>query len=122
MTKARLQSCAFLCLILNFLRRDFTMERTLIGDLRDHVGQAVTIQGWLQTLRDQKKMQFLILRDTTGSVQVVSEKAANPQAAEIISKLSAETALTITGRVIDNPVVKLGGLEVQLETVRVEGE
>src|SRR5512133_1907963 len=99
-----------------------TMERTMIGDLRGFIGQTVKIQGWLQTLRDQKKMQFLILRDPTGAVQVVNEKSSNPQPAEEISRLSAETALTLTGRVVDNPVVKLGGLEVQLETLRVEGE
>ncbi len=97
------------------------MDRTMIGDLRESVGQVVKIQGWLQTLRDQKKMQFLIIRDPSGAVQVVNEKSVNAQAAGVISTLSAETALTITGRVIDNPVVKLGDLEVQLETVRVEG-
>jgi aspartyl-tRNA synthetase len=98
------------------------MERTLIGDLRSAVGQPVKIQGWLQTLRDQKKMQFLILRDTSGAVQVVLEKAGNEALAGRISGLAAETALTITGTVVDAPVVKLGGLEVRLETLAVEGE
>jgi len=98
------------------------MERTLIGDLRSAVGQPVKIQGWLQTLRDQKKMQFLILRDTSGAAQVVLEKAGNEALAGRISGLAAETALTITGTVVDAPVVKLGGLEVRLETLAVEGE
>ncbi len=98
------------------------MERTLIGDLRSAVGQPVKIQGWLQTLRDQKKMQFLILRDPSGAVQVVLEKAGNEALAERISGLAAEAALTITGTVVDAPVVKLGGLEVRLETLAVEGQ
>jgi len=42
------------------------MERTFIRDLRNKVDQTVKLQGWLQTLRDQKKIQFLILRDPTG--------------------------------------------------------
>ena len=46
------------------------MERTLISDLPQHIDQEVTIQGWLQTLRDQKNMQFLIVRDCTGLVQI----------------------------------------------------
>src|SRR5512139_3109185 len=96
------------------------MERTLIGSLRSYIGQTVKIQGWLQTLRDQKKMQFLVVRDTTGAAQVVLEKASNPALAERISSLTAETALTITGQVVDNVVVKLGGLEVQLESLEVE--
>ena len=95
------------------------MERTFIGSLRQHIGETVRIQGWLQTLRDQKKMQFLILRDPTGLVQVAFWKEGSPDLALKISPLTAETALTITGKVVDNPIVKLGGLEVQLETLEV---
>ena len=46
------------------------MQRTLIKDLPRHIGEEVKVQGWLQTLRDQKSMQFLVLRDKTGLVQV----------------------------------------------------
>jgi aspartyl-tRNA synthetase len=98
------------------------MERTTIGALRQKIGETVMIQGWLQTLRDQKKMQFLIVRDRTGLVQVAHYKPNSAELAEQISKLSAETAVTITGKVVDNPVVKLNALEVQLETLRVEGK
>lgn len=95
------------------------MERTLIGDLRGKIGQTVTVQGWLQVLRDQKKMQFLVLRDQTGAVQIVVEKAASPDEAALISACGVEAALTITGKVIDNPIVKLGGLEMQFESIAV---
>ncbi len=96
------------------------MERTLIQDLRTAVGQVVTIRGWLQTLRDQKRMQFLVIRDPSGAVQVVLEKAANPALAEQISKIPVESAVTAIGQVIDNPIVKMGGLEVQLHDLRVD--
>ncbi len=96
------------------------MERTYIQDLRSAVDQTVQIKGWLQTLRDQKKLQFLILRDPTGLVQVTHWKPNDEALAEQISKLGTESALTITGKVVDNPVVKLGGLEIQLESLRVE--
>ena len=95
------------------------MERTEIKDLRSAVGESVTIYGWLQTLRDQKKLQFLILRDPTGMVQVVHWKPNNEALAEQISKINPESALIVTGKVIDNPVVKLGGLEIQLESLTV---
>ena len=95
------------------------MDRTFIGDLKQHIGDTVKIHGWLQTLRDQKKMQFLIVRDTTGLVQVAFWKQGDPQLAEKISSLAAETTLTLTGKVVDNPIVKLGGIEVQLETLEV---
>ena len=95
------------------------MERTFIADLRQHIGEEVKIQGWLQVLRDQKKMQFLVIRDTTGAAQVAFWKGNDAALAERISALTTESALTITGSVVDNPVVKLGGLEIQLQTVEV---
>lgn len=98
------------------------MERTPIGNLRQSIGEKVKVQGWLQKLRDQKKMQFLILRDSTGLLQVVFEKKADPSLAEQISNLGTESALTITGLVVDNPIVKLGGLEIQLKSLIVENK
>jgi len=96
------------------------MKRTLIGDLKNHIGKTVTIQGWLQTLRDQKNMQFLIMRDRTGLVQVAHYRPDHPELGDQISSLGTESALTITGKVVENEVVKLGGLEIQLEDMTVE--
>ncbi len=96
------------------------MERTLIKDLKDHVDDQVKIQGWLQTLRDQKNIQFLIIRDRTGMVQVTHWKKGNPDLGETISALGTESALTIVGKVVENEVVKLGGIEIQLEELVVE--
>ncbi len=97
------------------------MARTLIEDLDQHIDETVTIQGWLHTLRDQKNMQFLIIRDRTGLVQVAHFKKGNPELAETISNLGTESALTITGKVVENKIVKLGGIEIQLEDLIVEG-
>lgn len=98
------------------------MQRINIGELRKHIGEKVLIEGFLQTLRDQKKMQFLIVRDLTGLVQTAFWKANDLDLAEKISGLAAETVVKITGTVVDNPIVKLGGLEIQLETLEVESE
>ena len=98
------------------------MNRTPIGSLSGHINEVVTIQGWLQTLRDQKKMQFLILRDRTGLVQVANYRPDNPELGDMISGLGTESALTVTGKVVENPVVKLGGLEIQLHDLRVEND
>lgn len=97
------------------------MKRTLIKDLSNHLDKTVTIQGWLQTLRDQKNMQFLIIRDRTGLVQVAHYKKGNLEIAELISSLGTESALKMTGKVVKNEIVKLGGLEIQLEDLEVEG-
>ncbi len=95
------------------------MKRILINALMDHVDETVAISGWVGTVRDQKRVQFVIIRDHTGSVQVVNDKTANPAAATTISDLTAESAVTITGLVVVNDKVKLGGLEVQLETIQI---
>ena len=96
------------------------MERVKISSLGGQIGEKVKIKGWMQTLHDQKKMQFIILRDTSGLVQVVNEKAQNPECSGMISSLPVESAVTITGTVIENPIVKLGGIEIQLEELVVE--
>jgi len=96
------------------------MERTFIKDLRSKIDQTVEMKGWLQTLRDQKKIQFLILRDPTGLAQVAHWKPNDEALAEEIAKLGVESAITVTGKVVDNPVVKLNGLEIQLESLKVE--
>lgn len=97
------------------------MERTFIGDLRKHIGEKVCVQGFMQTLRDQKKMQFIILRDLTGLVQIAFWKANDAELAEKISAIGTEAVLTIIGTVVDNPIVKLGGLEIQLESLEING-
>lgn len=96
------------------------MTRCMISDLKSFVGQTVTIQGWVQTIRDQKKMQFLIVRDSTGMVQVVLEKLLNPSLADRITSLAAESCITAIGIVVENPVVKLGGIELQLLEIKVQ--
>ncbi len=98
------------------------IRRTMIGDLSRLTGRQAKIQGWLQALRDQKKMQFLVIRDTTGLVQVALEKQANPSLAERLSRLPVESVVTVVGEVVANPVVKLGGLEIVLKELVVESE
>lgn len=94
-------------------------ERTLIKELRTRVGKQVIIKGFVETLRNQKVMQFLVLRDHTGLAQVVNSKADNEEYAEVISSLTVESAVIIVGKVAEAPNVKLGGIEVQLESIEV---
>ena len=39
------------------------MDRILIKDIDNYFDKQVTVKGWVETIRDQKKMQFLVLRD-----------------------------------------------------------
>jgi nondiscriminating aspartyl-tRNA synthetase len=97
------------------------VSRTLIVDLSDHVGERVTVRGWVQALRDQKSVQFVILRDETGLAQVVLAKQEPPsELNEDVSALTAESAVTLTGTVTPDERVKLAGLELRLEELRVD--
>ena len=95
------------------------MIRTPIAGLGGQVGETVTIAGWAQTLRLQRAMQFIIVRDHTGTVQVTHRRDGSALDS-VLDGLTAESAVRVTGRVLANPVVSLGGLEVVPEAVTVE--
>ncbi|MDQ6811026.1 MAG: aspartate--tRNA(Asn) ligase, partial [Actinomycetota bacterium] len=97
------------------------MRRTLIGELGEKVGERVRIRGWVNTVRDQKRMQFVLVRDETGLAQAVLEKPDPPSELNgEVSALTAESAVTITGTVVADERVKLGGLELRLEDLQVD--
>jgi aspartyl-tRNA synthetase len=95
------------------------MIRVTVDRLREHVGETVTIAGWAQTLRLQRAMQFVVVRDHTGTVQVTHRRDGSALEAEL-EGLTVESAVRVTGRVVANPVVSLGGLEIVPERVTVE--
>lgn len=97
------------------------MERTLVQDAGKKVGELVALRGFVQTVRNQKAVQFIVLRDHSGLIQLVAERSeANSPLNESIAALPRESAIQVTGLVVSNPSVKLGGLEVQLKTLSIE--
>src|SRR5580698_3475838 len=97
------------------------MTRTLISELPERVGEQVSVRGWVQVVRDQKRMQFLVIRDESGQAQAVLGKdEPATELNEAISALAAESAVTVTGTVVADERVKLGGLELQLDGLAVE--
>jgi asparaginyl-tRNA synthetase len=80
------------------------MDRTLIKNFRDHVGQEVTMAGWMYNKRGNGKIYFLQLRDGTGMTQGVLEAAkASPETLELAEKLTMESSLLATGIVTAHP-------------------
>ncbi|MFI6575323.1 aspartate--tRNA(Asn) ligase [Nocardiopsis sp. NPDC050513] len=95
-------------------------SRVLVADLREHVGESVSISGWANTLRLQSKIQFVVVRDHTGMAQVAHKRGGAGDVVEAeLERLTTESAVRITGRVVDNPIVKLGGLEIVPESVEI---
>ncbi|MEA2140013.1 MAG: hypothetical protein QOC91_112 [Solirubrobacteraceae bacterium] len=97
------------------------MKRTLIAELPGLIGQSVRLRGWVHALRDQKRVQFIVLRDETGLAQAVLAKEDPPnELNERVSALTVESAVTIVGTVAADERVNLGGLELKLEELEVD--
>ena len=95
-------------------------ERILIRDLAAREGGPVTVSGWVDAVRDQKKVQFVVLRDESGALQLVHPRAGEDDAiADTISHLAHGTFLTVTGELKHDERVKLGGLEVKVGSIEV---
>jgi nondiscriminating aspartyl-tRNA synthetase len=97
------------------------VTRTLIAELPSKLGEQVTIRGWVHAVRDQKRMQFIVVRDESGLAQVVLAKDDPPtELNQKVSAVTAESAVTVTGSVVADDRVKLGGLELRLEAIEVD--
>ena len=93
------------------------------GALRaSHVGQSVTLAGWVARRRDHGGVAFIDLRDGTGSVQVVirDEKLAGQLRAEWCLQITGEVALRPEGN--ENPNIPTGAIEVMGDDVVVLSE
>lgn len=108
-------------------------QRTLIKNLAAATDGPVSVSGWVDTVRDQKKVQFVVLRDESGAVQLVHPRAASPEGlegaassasapdplADAISGLAQGTFLTATGELKHDERVKLGGVEIKLDALDI---
>ncbi len=88
-----------------------------IGDLARHVGEAVTLRGWLYGKRSGGKVTFLVVRDGSGLCQCVVEPSAG-EAFEAAAALTQESSLAVTGLVRPEPRAP-GGCELAATAVRV---
>jgi len=80
-----------------------------VEDLKNHVGQDVTLKGWLYNMAGKGKLYFLQVRDGTGIVQAVLSKADVPE--DVFAKagtLKQETSVIVTGPVREDKRSALG--------------
>lgn len=96
------------------------MERTYITDVKNHVGEVVKVQGFIENLRNSKAMAFIVLKDITGKLQVTIEKEKKPELCEAIDKLTGDSVITVVGPVIENDYVKMGGIEMLPDELIIE--
>ncbi|MBI5742373.1 MAG: aspartate--tRNA ligase [Candidatus Niyogibacteria bacterium] len=103
------------------------MERTLIKDTVNKIGEKVLLKGWVDIRRDHGKLIFLDLRDMSGKVQmVVLPTSAEAHAAA--SAVRTEWAVAVAGTVVErpeklkNPALLTGSVEIQVEGIEVLSE
>jgi asparaginyl-tRNA synthetase len=92
-----------------------------IAELQDHVGQTVTIRGWVTHLRSSGKVAFAVLRDGTGVMQAVFVKTQlPPEVWERFKELTLETSVHVTGDVRAEPRAP-GGFEMGVTGLTIFG-
>ncbi len=93
-----------------------------IKDLKNHVGETVTLKGWLFNKRSSGKVKFLILRDGTGYLQCVVFKGnVTPEVFELADHMGQETSFEITGKIKEEPRA-IGGYEMDAVDLKVIGK
>jgi nondiscriminating aspartyl-tRNA synthetase len=85
------------------------MKRSLVAELSGQIGSRVRLQGWLLARRDLGGIQFVLLRDRSGRVQVVGSGLSLPL---------PESFLEVVGRVVEQAKAP-GGIEVAIEEFSV---
>jgi len=94
-------------------------NNVFINELANHVGETVTLAGWLYNSRVSSKVAFLILRDGTGLCQcVVGKEDVDPDTFEIASHLSQESSLKVTGTVRAEER-SVGGYEMHVTALEI---
>ena len=101
-------------------------SRVVIKNLSALDDGPVSVSGWVDTVRDQKKVQFVVLRDESGAVQLVNPRTTDAdgtvvadEPATSISSLAQGTFVTVTGQLKHDERVKLGGIEIKLTSLTV---
>ena len=92
------------------------MTRTLVRDVASHIGETVTVRGWLHKKRLLGGLNFITLRDRSGVVQTLVE---NKDELEKLRGLHIGTVLALTGTVVADERAP-GGAELHEVSVTVE--
>ncbi len=104
-----------------------TMKRTLVSEAKEHIGEEITLQGWVHIRRDHGKLIFLDLRDSSGQVQMVV-LPHHPEAKAVAETLRPEWVVEVVGKVNARPDKLInteqpnGAIEIEALTLSVLNE
>lgn len=95
-----------------------TMRQTYVNELKEHIGEEVTLKGWLYNMRSSGKILFLQVRDGTGIVQCVVFRPNDEELFQKAKDLGQESSIIVYGKVREDSRSPIGveidvtGLEV----------
>ena len=79
------------------------------NELTRHIGEKVTIAGWVDNIKELPNLRFIILRDRTGLSQItIHKKNSSPDLISISEKLNLQDVLAVTGTVPEKQIAKIG--------------
>ena len=82
------------------------MKKIYFKNLNEYLNKKIEIEGFIDSIRDLQYVQFLVVRDVTGKVQVTIEKnEENCKLNEIVSNLTVESTVKIIGTLFENEKV-----------------
>ncbi|WP_221372225.1 aspartate--tRNA ligase [Clostridium perfringens] len=107
---------------LNGLKRNI-----MCGDAREsHIGQKVTVMGWVQRNRNLGGLQFIDLRDREGILQVVFNDDLGEEILEKAKSIRPEYCIAVTGEIVKresvNPNIPTGMVELKAEELKILSE
>lgn len=95
------------------------MQVTTVDKLAHHLGETVSIRGWLYNRRSKGKLHFLLIRDGTGIVQgIMFQDDVNQDLFSQCSRLPQESSLIATGKVRQDSRAP-GGYELAIQDVEI---
>ncbi|HHK67274.1 MAG TPA: asparagine--tRNA ligase, partial [Candidatus Acetothermia bacterium] len=97
------------------------MKGITIDQARDHIGEGITLRGWLYNKRSSGKILFLQIRDGTGTIQGVITEPEKPDLFSRAEGLARETSLIVTGRLREE-VRAPSGCELEVDEISVVHE
>jgi asparaginyl-tRNA synthetase len=94
------------------------MDRIYVEDLSKHIGEELTLQGWLYNKRSSGKIRFLVMRDGTGIIQgVVVKNAVSDEIFGKFDELTQESSFTMRGKIRKEDRAP-GGYEMEVSDIK----
>ncbi|HQT44760.1 MAG TPA: OB-fold nucleic acid binding domain-containing protein, partial [Candidatus Micrarchaeota archaeon] len=97
------------------------MRTHYISEAISQKDKEVTLAGWVHEVRNLGKMNFMLLRDRTGILQVFGKDGMVPP--DVLAKMNQpkETVVCVTGKVVSSKVAK-SGVELIPSKIEILGE